>query len=311
MNPARRAAAHLELARGVLSVSGPKRQDFLNGLLSNEVASLRPGEGRLAALMDARGHVLALMRALVTNDSVLLEAPTERLETLRALLERYRVAAPVRFAVPKIKVVAVLGPAASATLVRAGAGLAALGPNAHVEATLAGLPVRVASAPDLPAEAQVVHVAASAAAAVHDALVAAGSTPLTPEAFDALRIEEGRPLFGVDVTEDNLLHETGLLAEYHSSTKGCYVGQETVARLEARGGHVNKALRGLRLSRAAAPGATIQVDGQEIGRLTSAGVSDRLGPIAMGYVHRNHFAPGTAVVVDGAPASVTALPFPE
>jgi len=311
MNPARRTAAHLELARGVLAVSGPKRQDFLNGLLSNEVASLRPGEGRLAALMDARGHVLALMRALVTSDSVLLEAPAERLETLRGLLERYRVAAPVRFAAPEIKVLAVLGPAAGAMLARAGAELTALGPNAHMEATLAGAPVRVAGAPDLPAEAHVVHVAASAAVAVHDALSAAGSTPLTPDAFDALRIEEGRPLYGVDVTEDNLLHETGLLAEYHSSTKGCYVGQETVARLEARGGHVNKALRGLRLSRPASPGAAIQVDGQEAGRITSAAVSDRLGPIAMGFVHRNHFAPGTAVVVDGAPASVTTLPFPE
>jgi folate-binding protein YgfZ len=309
MSPARPAAAHLELPRGTLLVSGPKRQDFLNGLLSNEVASLRPGEGRLAALMDARGHLLALMRALAATDSVVLEAPAERLDLLRRLLERYRVAAPVRFTTPETAILAVLGPEADAVLARAGAVMPALHPNAHVEASLAGAPVRVARATDLPADARVLHVAAGAAAAVRDALSAAGSAPLYAAAFDALRVEEGRPLYGVDVTEDNLLHETGLLAEYHSATKGCYVGQETVARLEARGGHVNKALRGLRLSRPSIAGAAIQVAGEEVGRITTAAVSDRLGPIAMGYVHRNHFDPGTAVVVDGAPATVATLPL--
>jgi len=309
MNPAREAAAHVELARGVLAVSGPKRQDFLNGLLSNDIASLRPGEGRLAALMDARGHVLALMRAVVTSDTVLLEVPAERLGALHRLLEHYRVAAPVRIAPRETDVLAVLGPMAGETLARAGAELPALGPNAHAETSLAAAPVRAVRAPDLPAGALVLHVAAGSAAGVREALAAAGSEPLSPDAFDALRIEEGRPLYGVDVGEDNLLHETGLLAEYHSSTKGCYVGQETVARLEARGGHVSRELRGLKLSRPAAAGKRIDVDGREVGQITSAAVSDRLGPIAMGYVHRNHFAPGTTVVVDGAPAWVATLPL--
>ncbi len=309
MNPARHAAAHIELARGVLAVSGPKRQGFLHDLLSNDIASLRPGEGCLAALMDARGHLLALMRALVTKDMVLLEIPAERLEPVRALLERYRVAAPVRFAVADAVVFAMLGPASGTTLVRAGAALPALAPNGHAEVMLASTRVRVARANDLPAQALVVHAPAESAEAVRDALVGAESVPLTSEAFDALRIEEGRPLYGVDVSEDNLLHETGLLAEYHSATKGCYVGQETVARLEARGGHVNKGLRGLRLSRPAVPGSAIQAEGQDIGRITTAAVSDRLGPVALGYVHRNHFAPGTAVAVQGAPATVVSLPF--
>ena len=309
MNPARLGAAHLDLSRGVLAVSGPKRQDFLHGLLSNDVASLQPGDGRLAALMDARGHVLALMRVVVTKDAVLLELPADRLATVRTLLEGYRVAAPVRFAAPETAVMAVLGPGGRASLARAGAELPNLAPNGHVEAALAGASVRIARAVDLPAVALVVHAPAEAAAAVREALAAAGATALEAEAFDALRVEEGRPLFGTDVGEDNLLHETGLLAEYHSPTKGCYVGQETVARLEARGGHVNKALRGLRLSRPGARGAPILAEGQQAGRITTAAVSDRLGPIAMGYVHRSHFAPGTAVVVDGAPATVVALPF--
>ena len=106
------------------------------------------------------------------------------------------------------------------------------------------------------------------------------------------------------MTEENLLHETGLVAECHSPAKGCYVGQEVVARLEARGGNVNKALRGLRLSAPAAAGATVHAGGREVGRVTTAAVSPRLGPIALAYVHRGHFASGTAVEVDGAPATV-------
>jgi folate-binding protein YgfZ len=124
-----------------------------------------------------------------------------------------------------------------------------------------------------------------------------------------MRIEQGRPWYGVDVTEENLLHETGLVREYHSPSKGCYVGQEVIARLDARGGHVNKRLCGLRLSAPAAAGATIRAEGRDVGRVTTAGVSPRLGPVAMGYVHRSAFEPGTGVEVGGAAASVAALPL--
>jgi folate-binding protein YgfZ len=133
--------------------------------------------------------------------------------------------------------------------------------------------------------------------------------PISRETLDVLRIEDGRPWYGPDVTEDNLLHETGLLREYHSPTKGCYVGQEVIARLDARGGKVNKMMRGLRLSAPAQAGSTVTSEGKEVGRLTTAGISKRLGPIAMGYVHRSRFEPGTHVEVDGAPAAVVRLPF--
>jgi folate-binding protein YgfZ len=303
-------AARIDLARGVLAVSGPQRQKFLHNLLSNEIAALEPGQGRLAALMDARGHLLTLLRALVTPDTVLLEMPRARLATLRALLEHYRVGAPVRFAEPPHEVLAVVGPESRAAVGRAtGLELPELSPEAHLEARLEGAVIRVSRATDLPRGALVLHAPPAAADPLQRALEACGVAVLPAAAFDALRVEEGRPLYGVDVAEDNLLHETGLVAEYHSPTKGCYVGQETVARLEARGGHVNKALRGLRLTRPASAGVAIQADGREVGRVTTAAVSERLGPIAMGYVHRSHFAPGSAVSVEGAAASVVALPF--
>jgi folate-binding protein YgfZ len=136
------------------------------------------------------------------------------------------------------------------------------------------------------------------------ALAAAGASPLLDGELDSLRVEALRPWYGADVTAENLLHETGLVAECHSAAKGCYLGQEVIARLEARGGNVNKALRGLRLSAPATKGDAIAHEGREVGRVTTAAVSPRLGPIAMGYLGRSAFAPGTAVEVAGAPANV-------
>jgi folate-binding protein YgfZ len=171
--------------------------------------------------------------------------------------------------------------------------------------------VRVVRAGDLPAGGLVLHIPPEHDAAVAAALTAAGATAAGRDTLDALRIEEGIPWYGPDVTEENLLHETGLVARYHSSTKGCYVGQETVARLDARGGNVNKKLRGLRLSAAVAPGAAVRTEGREVGRVTTVALSPRHGPIALAYLHRGASEPGTTLDADGARAVVEALPFPE
>jgi folate-binding protein YgfZ len=180
-------------------------------------------------------------------------------------------------------------------------------PDGNVAATI-GVDVLLSRASDLPASAFVLHVPAESTDAVRDALLAAGASALDRETFDVLRIEDGRPLFGPDVTEENLLHETGLVGEYHAN-KGCYIGQEVVARLAARGGHVNKHLRGLRLTAPAVAGAVVTADGKNVGRVTTAAVSPRLGPIALAWIHRSQADPGTAVEVEGVPASVASLPL--
>jgi aminomethyltransferase len=259
--------------------------------------------------MDVKGRVLALVRVLVSADGIDLEMPASRIEPVERTLVHYRVAAPVRFARRDVAVLGLLGPSARDVLGRAGAEVPDLAAEDHVATSLASHPARVARAGDLPASGFVVHLEPSAREPVWSALRAAGALPLGRLALDALRVEDGRPWYGVDVTEDHLLHETGLLREYHSATKGCYVGQEVVARLEGRGGNVNRALRGLRLARPVEPGTAVSADGREVGRVTTAAVSPRLGPIAMAYVHRNHFAPGTAVDVAGVAATVASLPL--
>ncbi len=305
---AREAAAWVDLAeRGVLEVTGPQRQKFLQGMLSNDVLDRTPGTGCLAALLTVKGHIQALMRVLVTSEAVLLEMPQDRLPLVERTLDHYRVAAPVRFKARPTAVLGLLGPRAREALRDAGAEVPDLPPEAHVAAQLGGQAVLVARASDLPS-GFVVHVAPEGAAQVREAL-ARRARPLEREALDALRVEAGRAWYGPDVTEENLLHEAGLVDNYHSFTKGCYIGQEVLARLDARGGNVNKRLRGLSLSVPAGAGTPVRAAGKDVGRVTTAAVSPRLGPIALAYVHRDHAAPGTTLDVAGATATVVGLPM--
>jgi len=289
--------------RGVLEASGPKRLEFLQGMASNDVAGRRPGQGCRAALMTAKGHLRFLLRLLVEDNVAHLETERDRLALLQSVLEHYRVAAPVRFEVTPRVVLALLGVAAPDVLQALGVE-PPVSPEDHVRVTLAGQDVLVARAGDLPGGGFVLHVAPEQAAPVWSTLSAAGARPVGRDAFDARRVEDLQPWYGTDITEDNLLHETGLLNDLHSPTKGCYVGQEVVARLEARGGNVNKALRRLRLSAAAPSGEAVRADGKDVGRLATAAVSPRLGPIALAWIHRSHLAPGTELDVAGSPATV-------
>jgi folate-binding protein YgfZ len=228
-------------------------------------------------------------------------------DALQRTLEHYRVAAPVRFRPRPVAVLGLLGVGAT-TLLRGQGVDPPLAPEAHTSAQVGGHDLRLVRAGDLPGGGFVLHVAPEDAAEVWGALSAAGAQPVGRDAVDARRIEDLRPWYGVDITEENLLHETGLLPEYHSPTKGCYVGQEVVARLEARGGNVNKALRRLRLAAPLSAGETVRSGDhhRDLGRLTTAAESPRFGPIAMAWIHRSHFDPGTQVEVAGRPATVVA-----
>jgi folate-binding protein YgfZ len=130
---------------------------------------------------------------------------------------------------------------------------------------------------------------------------------VSEEAAECVRIEAGRPRLGLDMDADTMPQEAGINERAVSFSKGCYVGQETVARLHYRG-KPNRHLRGLRLSEPAERGTEIAFGGKVVGRLGSTCVSPRLGPIALALVRREA-EPGAAVDVGGAPAEVVPLPF--
>jgi folate-binding protein YgfZ len=145
-------------------------------------------------------------------------------------------------------------------------------------------------------------------------LLEAGALPVNEEAAEVLRVESGEPVYGIDVDDSVLLPELRR-EDLISYTKGCYIGQELVARVKYRG-HVNRALAGLRLEGDTVPaaGTPVMAEGKEIGRLTSSARSLALGvPIALGYLRREHLEPGAPVAVGGGepliPARVAALPF--
>ncbi len=294
--------------RGLIEVGGPKRIDFLQRILSNDIAGLGPGEGRLAALMNTKGHLLALMRVLVESKRALIELDRASIDRVVDSLEHYRVAAPVRFGRPEASTIALLGPGAPERLGALGLPTPQNADD-HASSSVDDSDVRVVRASDLPRGSFIIQAGSDSVKRLWRSLVDAGARPAGRRAFDALRIEQGRPLYGFDVGEENLLHETGLLGEYHSSAKGCYVGQEVIARLEARGGNVNRTLLGLRLGEPAAPGAEIVSEGAGVGHLTTTAVSPQHGPIGMGYVHRRVAEPGRRVTIAGAKATIVALPL--
>ena len=147
-------------------------------------------------------------------------------------------------------------------------------------------------------------------------LRSSGVSPAVDMAVDAVRVERGRPWFGVDFGDDYLPQETGLEHEAVSFTKGCYLGQETVARLHHLG-HVNRQLRGIVVVGDASieTGATLSAAGKEVGVVTSVGYSPRRqSTVALAYVRRQHAEPGTRLELPSGSSSshaeVTSLPMP-
>jgi len=287
---------------GSLAVEGPERVSFLHRILSQDVKSLRPGEGAKGALLDLKGHIVTLLRVLAFEKQIALEAPADRLAPLEAALVHYKVGTPVRFRTEPLVFLGLGGPKAALAL--EGTPAEALPPEGHTSVTLAGETLRISRTTLLPGGGFVLGVSESGVPAVWDALMDRGAQPAGRKALDLARIEYGRAWFGRDITSQNLLHEADLVSEYHSSQKGCYIGQEVIARLEARGGNVNKKLRILRAQAPLEPQAPLLHGSEDAGFATTTGVSPRFGPVALAFVRRPHFEPGSVLTAAGAPAEV-------
>jgi folate-binding protein YgfZ len=302
---------------GKAEVEGRDRASFLQGMLSNDIKTLAPGQGCAAAFLDAHGKVMALLRVYALADRLLLELPPRLTEKTLQLLDKYLISEKVTFE-PMDEAYAVLslqGPQAPALLEGLAGGSLDAAPHAHAELTLAGITARVIQRSEFGAlPGFFLWVAPEDSPALARALREAGAVAVGDEAAEVLRVESGEPVFGIDLDETVLLPELGR-EDLISYTKGCYIGQELVARVKYRG-HVNRALAGLRLEgdTVPAPGVPVMAEGKEIGRVTSAVRSLALGhPIALGYIRREHLEPGSSVAVGAGdppiPARVAALPF--
>jgi folate-binding protein YgfZ len=289
--------------RGKLLVSGPDAAEYLQGQLTNDVEALDPGDGQYAALLDRKGHMQADMRVLRPNpNEVWLDTEPAGLVAAGRHLQMYSVGRDVKVAdVGEARaILSLIGPRSVEI-----AGTAALPANACEETAVAGVRCLVAGTSvgiDL-------IVAADQAERLSGALLEAGAVAVAAEAAEILRIESGTPRFGAEMGAETMPAEAGIVEDAVSFTKGCYIGQETVARLHYKG-KPNRHLRGLRLSAASEPGAALRLGDKEVGRLGGSAVSPAFGPIGLAILRREA-EPGAELAVgeDGVTARVVDVPF--
>lgn len=301
-------------AAGRLRLAGADRLRFLNGLVTCEVKGLAEGEGVYGFVTSLQGRILADVVVLAVADELWLEVPAGEEEAAVAThLGKYLIADRVEIASLDAEVVTLAGPGV-ATLLEASLGRGSLPsePWSHRPAALAGAPGRVVRRGIAPVETFDLWLQPGAGSAVHAHLQAEGAVPAGAEAWDVLRVERGIPAFGRDFGPDNFPQETGLGEQAVSYDKGCYLGQEIVARIHYRGG-VNKSLRGLRFPGLDTPpptGTELLAEGRPAGTVGTSALSPDHGPIALAILHNRANAPGTILdLPSGATAEVTSLPF--
>lgn len=290
--------------RGKLALDGPQAKEFLQGQVTQDVEALSAGHGCYAAFLTPKGKMLGDLRILDAGAELLLDTERPALQALFNMIRRYSLGYAVKLHKRTLEcgLLSLIGPLADELTTGAGA---TLGPAEHDHAALqlggaAVRAIRTGLGVDL-------LFAASDHAAVRAALLDAGAAEVGAQAAEALRIERGRPRYGVDLDESVIPQEAGLNERAVSFTKGCYVGQETVARLFYRG-KPNRRLRGLSSAQALAVGTELTLGERVVGTVTSAVVSPRLGPIALALVRREAEV-GATVRAGEHEARVRALPF--
>jgi len=279
----RRHAGAVAIERDVLLVQGPEAVAFLQGQLSQDVEALAIGTSRPSLLLQPTGKVDAWLRATrLEDDTVLLDVEAGFGDLVHQRLRRFKLRTKAELEPATWRGWALRGPDRPA--VEGGAGHHAL------EVTWPSAPGLDLLGPTAP-EVDLPHASAGS--------------------LEALRIAAGIPAMGAEVTPETIPAELGqtLIDLSVSFTKGCYTGQELVARIDSRGGNVPRPVRGLQL-RAAPPevGAPVVADGKAVGVVTSSASSPAFGAIALAPVARS-VEPGTTVQVGGADATVVELPF--
>jgi len=287
------AGAVVREGRAVIELAGSEAAEFLQGQVSQDVEAIEPGAGAYATLLDHKGKIRTDLRVLrLAEDRLLVDAESIGLPVLLHVFQTFSLGRDVRTSdmTRTRAVVSLIGPAARV--------LVDPSPPAEehrwVEA-LGGIAVATDLGLDLIVPTDELPAALALAPAASE------------EAAECVRIESGRPRLGLDMGSTTIPQEAGLNERAVSFEKGCYVGQETVARLHWRG-RPNRHLRGLRLSEPAVRGEPITLGERELGTLGSTYVSPTFGPIALALVRREA-GPGDEVSVAGAPATVVELPF--
>ena len=300
------SAALFDLSgRARIEVTGDERASFLHNFCTNDVNSLSPGRGCEAFATDVKGRILGHLFVSAGDDALWIDSVPGSEAFLIEHLEKYVITEDVflRNRTGDFGSLLLVGPQ-SAEFLRSGVGVetAELDMFSHAHAAFDGNALVVTRVPFTQPPACLITIETALTARIWEELTACGVRPSGSAVFEPLRIEAGMPVYGKDLTAENLVQEASRTASAVSFTKGCYLGQEPIARLDALG-HVNRELRGLQIDSTEAPavGASVfgEADGDSVGRITSSAVSFSTGgAVALGMLSSGSASPDTSVRVE-------------
>jgi tRNA-modifying protein YgfZ len=300
----REEAGFLPRARAALLIKGPDAVEYLQGQLTNDIEALERERGCYAALLDRKGHLQSDMRVLLLETGeIWLDLEPGPAPAVLGHLHTYSIGREVEVedVSERWAITSLIGPRAGEL-----GGFESLGPE-HAQR------FRQRDGTDVLAVATDVGLdlitSSERATNLADLLGSQGAVPVGEPAAEIIRVESGRPRFGLDMGPESMPAEAGITERAVDFEKGCYIGQEPVARLHYRG-KPNRTLRGLRLSEPAEHGAPLLLGEREVGRIGTASLSPALGPIALAVVRREAAEGDRLAVADGAvTAEVVGLPF--
>lgn len=324
----RHAAAVFDLGwRAMLVLTGSDRARWLNGMVTNNTRDLLPNHGNYSLVLNAQGRIQGDLTAYNRGEYYLAITDADQVEKLKGIFDKYIIMDDVEVAdvTDKLTSLGVAGPSSREVLGKAGFTIPELEPGAVVDLDWRNIGVSIARGLGDRGEGYEVWFAPDHAGAIWDALTAAGATPAGYQALEWLRILNGIPRHGVDMTERYLPQETGQDRALHFA-KGCYLGQEIVERIRSRA-LLHRGFAGFVIDGPApAPGTPVLASEKKVGEITSSatiplGEADKLGAthppqstdvgttLALGYIRTDASAPGTEVRINESSARVSALPF--
>ncbi len=282
---------------------GARAAEIITGLVTNDVSALTPGQGQYAAALTPKGKIAVDVRIFADNEGLLTDASPRAANNWREIVKKYvnpRVT-PYRDVSTELRDLGVFGPKSRRAVAAAtGADEAALGalqPYGHLQVTQSDARIMIARNAELDVEGYEIFAAPAVERLMRDRLLAAGAIPGSARVWDIARIEAGLPEWGIDMNDSTIPQEANFDAlGAISYTKGCYTGQETVARVHFRG-HVNRFLRRLHFVSASVPPTNAELiddAGNIVGDVRSVAISPRHGGVALAMVRRE-VAPGTTL----------------
>jgi tRNA-modifying protein YgfZ len=294
---------------GRILVKGDDRLRFLHNQTTNSFNQLQPGQGCDTVFVNSTGRTIDLVSAYVLEDAVLLLTSPGYGQRLFAWMDRFIFFADkveLKDITTTTAAFSLVGPQSQALLEQLGMTIPGQADGSHQLVSVDGIEIRVAVGSGLASSGYTLILSSDRAAVLWAKLLAAGAVALGQWVWERLRIEQGRPIPDRELTEEFNPLETGLWQSI-SLSKGCYIGQETIARLHTYRG-VKQQLWGIHLTAAAEPGTPVMVDSEKIGKLTSCAPGDR-GYLGLAYIRTKVATAGLKVQVGDREAELVAVPF--